>query len=103
VTTDAVVLRNDRGSVTVSGAALGRLVTRAAEAAPGARVRRPRRGLDVVVADGRARVSLELAVRYGEVLPDVARDVQTRVAEALRTACGVEIDAVDVSVEELAE
>jgi uncharacterized alkaline shock family protein YloU len=35
------------------------------------------------------------------VLPDVARDVQERVADALVTMCAVRIGSVDVSVEEV--
>jgi len=87
------------GSVTVSPAALNQLVVQAAETVSGAQVRRGRRRLEVEVADGRARVRLELAAAYGVVLPRLARKVQERVADALRTMCGVEVDAVDVSVE----
>jgi uncharacterized alkaline shock family protein YloU len=36
------------------------------------------------------------------VLPDVARDVQERVADALGTMCGVNVRSVDVNVEEVA-
>ena len=64
-------------------------------------MRRPRRGLDVRVDDGHVRVELELAARYGVVLPDLARDVQARVAEALSTMIVLEVEAVDVSIEEL--
>jgi uncharacterized alkaline shock family protein YloU len=46
-------------------------------------------------------VELELAVSYGHVLPELAREVQARVAAALTTMCGVDVTAVDVSVEEL--
>jgi uncharacterized alkaline shock family protein YloU len=35
------------------------------------------------------------------VLPDVAREVQERVSGALEAMCGLVVDAVDVSVEEL--
>jgi uncharacterized alkaline shock family protein YloU len=49
----------------------------------------------------RTRVGLELTVAYGRVLPEVAHDVQERVAAALGTMCGVNVTAVDVSVEEL--
>jgi uncharacterized alkaline shock family protein YloU len=35
------------------------------------------------------------------VLPDVARDVQERVADALVAMCAVRIGSVDVSVEEV--
>ena len=87
--------------VKVTDAAVTQIVVRAAETVAGARVRRPRRHLDVEFADGQATVELELAVAYGGVLPEVARDVQERVAAALGTMCGVDVTAVDVSVEEL--
>jgi uncharacterized alkaline shock family protein YloU len=74
---------------------------RAAELADGARVRRPRRGLDVAIVEGRARVELELAARLGVVLPELAREVQQRVAGALEGMCDLVVDSVDVSVEEL--
>ena len=87
--------------VKVTDSALTQIVVRAAEQAGGIRVRRPRRHLDIEVGDGRGRVELELAVRYGSVLPDVARGVQERVAAALGTMCEVTVTGVDVSIEEL--
>ncbi len=88
--------------VKVTDSALTQIVVRAAEQGGGVRARRPRRHLDVEVADGSARVALELAVTYGHVLPDVARGVQERVADALGTMCAVTVTGVDVSIEELA-
>ena len=93
------VVAGERGSITVTPSALAELVVRAAESVDGAEVRRGRRRLDVELADGRAQVRLELAARYGVVLPQLAREVQERVADALSTMCRVEVDAVDVSVE----
>jgi uncharacterized alkaline shock family protein YloU len=93
------VVPGDRGSVTVTPSALQQLVVQAAETVGGAEVRRGRRRLEVDLSDGRAHVRLELSARYGVVLPTLARDVQERVADALATMCGVEVDAVDVSVE----
>ncbi len=87
--------------VKVTDAAVTQIVVRAAEAVEGAHVRRPRRHLEVEIGEGIARVALELAVDVGLVLPDIARDVQARVAEAVGTMCGVTVTAVDVSVEEL--
>ena len=87
------------GSVTVSPAALSQLVVQAAESVSGAQVRRGRRRLEVDVADRHAHVRLELSAEYGVVLPRLARKVQECVADALATMCGVEVDAVDVSVE----
>ena len=98
---DGYVLREDGGSIEVTAGALAQIVQRAVESVEGARVRRPRRGLDLRVEDGRARVELELAVRYGIVLPELARDVQARVAEALEAMVDLDVEAVDVSIEEL--
>jgi len=95
------ILEEANGTITVTPSALAGLVTDAAEAVEGAHVRRGRRRLDVDVADGSARVRLELTARYGVVLPELARDVQERVAEALATMCRVPVEAVDVSVEEV--
>ena len=87
--------------VRVTDSAVTQIVIRAAEGVGGARVRRPRRHLDVEIAGGSARVDLELTVEYGRVLPDLAQDVQGRVAAALGTMCGVTVSAVNVVVEEL--
>jgi uncharacterized alkaline shock family protein YloU len=100
---NAYELREPAGSITVSPAALTQIVVQAAELADGARVRRPRRGLELELVDGRVRVSLELVARLGTVLPDLAREVQERVAAALAGMCGVVVDSVDVSVEELGD
>jgi len=87
--------------VKITDGAMTQIVVRAAEGVEGARVRRHRRKVAVEIGDGRARVDLELAVEYGRVLPEVARDVQREVRDALARMCGVTVDAVDVSVEEL--
>jgi uncharacterized alkaline shock family protein YloU len=97
----SVVLSEDGGTVTVASSVLSQIVVQAAEGVDGARVRRPRRHLEIAIADGHARVELELAVRFGAVLPDVARGVQEQVADVLGTMCGVVVDAVDVTVEEV--
>lgn len=97
----SLVVSDGGGTVTITDAALGQIVIQSAEAVDGARVRRPKRHLEIAVADGRAHVELELAVAYGRVLPDVAREVQERVTDALQRMCAVRVDAVDVSVGEL--
>jgi uncharacterized alkaline shock family protein YloU len=93
------VVPGEHGSITMTVSALNELVVRAAESVDGAEVRRGRRRLEVELADGRARVRLELSARYGVVLPLLAREVQERVADALASMCRVEVEAVDVSVE----
>ena len=97
----SVVLSEPTGTITVTSVALAGLVVQAAEAVDGVQVRRRRRRLDIDVALGEAKVRLELTARYGLVLPDVAREVQERVADALVTMCGVSIGSVDISVEEV--
>ena len=97
----SLVVEEQHGTITVTPSALGELVVRAAEAVDGAQVRRGRRRLDIDVRDGEARVRMELTARYGVVLPALARSVQEHVADALATMCGVRVEAVDVSVEEI--
>ncbi len=95
------VERSERGRISVSSGALRRLIVEVAEQVEGARVRRPRRGLRVELRDGAARVEVELAVQRGRVLPDVARQVQRRVATALEQALEAPVEAVDVTVAEV--
>jgi uncharacterized alkaline shock family protein YloU len=99
----SLVLPEPEGTITVTQSALAGLVIQAAEAVDGVQVHRGRRRLDIDidVTLGEARVRLELAARYGLVLPEVAREVQERVADALATMCAVRIGSVDVSVEEV--
>lgn len=98
---DGHTIPGSGGTIRIEGDALAALVVAAAEHVDGARVRRPRRGLSVAIADGRARVELELAVRYGASLPQLGAAVQQAVSDALRRSAGLEVDAVDVSIEEL--
>jgi uncharacterized alkaline shock family protein YloU len=97
----SLVLPEPEGTITGTPSALAGLAIQAAEAVDGVQVRRGRRRLDIDVGLGEARVRLELSARYGLVLPDVARDVQERVADALVSMCEVRIGSVDVSVEEV--
>ena len=98
---EAHVIQEESGTITLTPGVLAEVVARSAEEVEGARLHRRRRGLEIDVGDGRARVTLELAVRYGEVLPEVAGAVQRRVADRLSSICGLDVDAVDVSIEEL--
>jgi uncharacterized alkaline shock family protein YloU len=91
----------DHGTIAVTPSALAELVTRAAESVDGAQVRRGRRRLEIDVDGREARVRLELTARYGVVLPELGRAVQEQVASALSTMCAVQVQAVDVSVEEV--
>ena len=93
--------RTSHGTITVPDSVLAQIVRRAAESASGARVRRPRRGLDIDLDGSRAVVSLDLAARYGTTLPDLARDVQSRIIESLRGMCELDVVRVDLTIEEL--
>ena len=81
---------------------LTQIVVRAAEDVSGVKVKRPRRHLDVDVGGGEARVTLDLTVEHGTVLPDAGRAVQDKVADALGTMCGVRVRSVDVNIEGVA-
>jgi uncharacterized alkaline shock family protein YloU len=96
-----VLVTGSGGSVRVSEAALTEIVRRAVASVDGARLRKGRRRLGVELQDGRARAELELAVEYGRVLHEVSAAVQESVADALRRMCDVEVEAVNVTVEEL--
>jgi uncharacterized alkaline shock family protein YloU len=98
---DQLVVREPEGTVCVPAATLARIVVRAAEKAEGARVRRPRRAVDVEVTGDGAAVMLRLAARYGTVLPQLAEEVQGHVARALEQMCGVDVRSVDLAIEEL--
>ena len=100
---DELVLSQPEGAITVPAATLAQIVARAAERVDGARIRRPRRTIDVEVSGGIAAVSVRLAARYGVVLPDLAEAVRGEVAGALEMMCELEVRNVDVAVEELVE
>jgi uncharacterized alkaline shock family protein YloU len=100
--TEPLVLIGPVGAISVSPAALERLVVQAAQSVDGARVRRPKRSVEVEHLDGRASVSFELAVERGVPVPELARTVQERVAEAVAATSGLQVERVDVSVEEIA-
>jgi len=99
--TEPLVFRGPEGSITVTAGALTRLVAHAAQEVDGVRVRRPKRSVEVTWAAGRAAVSLGLSARYGVPLPQLARSVQERVAEAVAGVSGLEVERVDVQIDEV--
>jgi uncharacterized alkaline shock family protein YloU len=96
-----VLVQEAGGAVRVSEAALSEIVRRAVASVDGAQLRKGRRRLGVELEDGRARAELQLVVVYSRVIPEVSAAVQERVADALAQMCDVEVEAVDVTVEEL--
>jgi Asp23 family, cell envelope-related function len=99
--TEPLVFRGPEGSITVTAGALTRLVARAAQSVDGARVRRPKRAVEVAHGGGRVSVSIELSARHGVPLPELARSVQERVASALARVSGLELERVDVEIAEV--
>ena len=98
---DALTIPSDEGTITVTPAALSALVVRAAESVDGVRVRRPKRDVEIEITGEGPRVALDLAARYGLVLPDAAHETQQHVSDALARMCGLAASAVDVNFEEL--
>jgi hypothetical protein len=99
--TDPLVFRGPEGSVTVTAGALTELVARAARTVEGARVRRPKRSIEIRHDERRVSAALELGASYGVALPELARSVQERVAEALGRVSGLTVERVDVTLEEV--
>jgi hypothetical protein len=99
---EPLVVGGPEGSIIVVPAALESLVVQAAQTVEGARVRRPKRLVDVTHGSGRVAVAFELAVEGGVPVPELALAVQKRVAEAVAMSSGLEVESVDVSVEEIA-
>ena len=97
---DGVVTAGPLGRVELTGRALRSLVRQAAESVPGVTVRRPRRGVDVVVDGAAAAVALEVSGRVGLVLPELGEAAQRAVAEAVARTAGLSA-RVDVLVEGL--
>jgi uncharacterized alkaline shock family protein YloU len=81
--------------VTITDGALAQIVVTAAEQVDGVRVRK-RKGLE----PQEGRIALSLAVPYGAVLPETARDVQAHVVDALQAMCELDV-AVDVTFDEV--
>jgi uncharacterized alkaline shock family protein YloU len=59
------------------------------------------KGVRVLEGDGSVRIELHLAVEWGASIPDVGREVQSRVAAYLARMASIEADAVDVVVDEI--
>ncbi len=60
-----------------------------------------RRGVRVTTDDGATRVDLHLTVDWGASIPELGRDVQSRVREYLLRMADVDPATVDVAVDEI--
>ena len=99
--TEPLVFRGPEGSITVTAGALTRLVAHAAQGVDGARVRRPKRAVEVTWGEGTASIAVELSARHGVPLPGLAHAVQERVTDAVARVSGLEVDRVDVEIDEV--
>jgi uncharacterized alkaline shock family protein YloU len=60
------------------------------------------KGVRVLESDAGVRIELHIAVDWGASIPDVGRELQSRVAAYLARMASLEADAVDVVVDEIA-
>ena len=94
------------GQASISADILARYAADAAREVQGVRgfVESPlpgRRGVRIANDDGTVRVELHLTVDWGAEIPQLGREVQTRVREYLLRMADVEPAAVDVVVDEI--
>ena len=96
--TEALVLPGHEGTITVAASALELVVVRAAESVEGARVRKPKRTVEVAHEPGRASVSFELAIERGGRVLDLAAVVQEEKAVQEEGAVQEEAGAANKSM-----
>ncbi len=61
------------------------------------------RGVRVTSEDGRVSIELHLEVDWGASIPELGRGVQRRVREYLARMTDVDLAAVDVTIDEIAQ
>ena len=89
------------GQASISAEILARYAADAAREVDGVAGLAGRRGVRIERDDHAVRVELHLVVDWGASLPDVGRDVQSRVREYLARMADVSPEAVDVVVDEV--
>ncbi len=57
------------------------------------------KGIQVEREDTRVRIYLSVRVDYGKTIPDLVKDAQKVVREAIQSMTGLEVETVDVTVE----
>jgi len=60
------------------------------------------KGVETEVTDGRVKISLRVAVRYGPPLHELARRIQEKVKEDVERMTGLQVDEVNVYIQKLA-
>ena len=88
-------------TATISSDILASYAADAAREVPGVRSLARHKGVRVEEENGRVRVELHLVIDWGASIPDVGREVQTRVSSYLTRMASIEPEAVDVVVAEI--
>ncbi len=60
------------------------------------------KGVETEVSDGRVKINLRVAVRYGPPLHELARRIQEKVKEDVEKMTGLQVDEVNVYIQKLA-
>ncbi|WP_328327026.1 MULTISPECIES: Asp23/Gls24 family envelope stress response protein [unclassified Streptomyces] len=58
----------------------------------------PGRGIKVEVGETQAAIDLEVIVEYGEPIADAAKDIRSRVTDAVETMTGLEVVEINIKV-----
>ena len=92
--------------MTISSDVLASYAADAAREVPGVRglvegTLHRHKGVRVLESDDGVRIELHIAVEWGASIPDVGRELQSRVGAYLARMASVEADAVDVVVDEV--
>ncbi|WP_405386347.1 Asp23/Gls24 family envelope stress response protein [Streptomyces sp. NBC_01102] len=58
----------------------------------------PRRGVKVEVGEVQAAIDLDVVVEYGEPIGDAAKEIRTRVTDAVETMTGLEVVEININV-----
>ncbi len=56
-------------------------------------------GIDLIVEDGQISVEVRVQIYYGYRLPDVAAEIRSVTADALKSQVGIDVNAVDVFID----
>jgi len=89
------------GQASISADILARYAADAAREAVGVRGLVGRRGAKIFDSDGDVSVEVHLELEWGASIPEVGRDVQSRVGEYLARMAGVRPRVVEVVVDRI--
>ncbi|MEV6791785.1 Asp23/Gls24 family envelope stress response protein [Streptomyces sp. NPDC051320] len=94
-TVAGIAVRETQGIYAVGGSAsraLGSVRDRVAKSSD------PGRGVKVEVGETQAAIDLDVIVEYGEPIADAAKEIRSRVTDAVETMTGLEVVEINISV-----